>query len=284
MIAKPTGSWRPRPRRPRSWSGCTGPTPSTSGSCRRASTTRCSCPRDRAPARERLASVRAPARAVRGPAAGRTRGPTSRCARWPRRSPATRECAGDLVLAIVGGPSGADHGAEVTRLMELASRPRRARSRDAVPAAAAGQARRLLRRRRRRARALAVASRSDSSRWRRRPAATPVVAAEVGGSALRRRGRADRLPRGGSRSRRPCRPPPAVAPRSRARRHGWAPRPPGRHSGSRGMPPTRRSGRSTTSCSTPVAVGPAPLLTCGVHRGVIVVTSPVELSLFPAGL
>jgi D-inositol-3-phosphate glycosyltransferase len=33
------------------------------------------------------------------------------------RDPAT---AGDLVLAIVGGPSGADHGAEVTRLMELA--------------------------------------------------------------------------------------------------------------------------------------------------------------------
>jgi D-inositol-3-phosphate glycosyltransferase len=30
------------------------------------------------------------------------------------------EIAGDLVLAIVGGPSGADHGAELTRLMELA--------------------------------------------------------------------------------------------------------------------------------------------------------------------
>jgi D-inositol-3-phosphate glycosyltransferase len=30
------------------------------------------------------------------------------------------EAAGDLVLAIVGGPSGADHGAELTRLMELA--------------------------------------------------------------------------------------------------------------------------------------------------------------------
>jgi len=30
------------------------------------------------------------------------------------------ETAGDLVLAVVGGPSGADHGAELTRLMELA--------------------------------------------------------------------------------------------------------------------------------------------------------------------
>jgi D-inositol-3-phosphate glycosyltransferase len=30
------------------------------------------------------------------------------------------EVAGNLVLAIVGGPSGADHGAELTRLMELA--------------------------------------------------------------------------------------------------------------------------------------------------------------------
>jgi D-inositol-3-phosphate glycosyltransferase len=30
------------------------------------------------------------------------------------------EAAGNLVLAIVGGPSGADHGAELTRLMELA--------------------------------------------------------------------------------------------------------------------------------------------------------------------
>lgn len=34
------------------------------------------------------------------------------------RDPAT---AGDLVLAIVGGPSGADHGAEMSRLMELAA-------------------------------------------------------------------------------------------------------------------------------------------------------------------
>jgi D-inositol-3-phosphate glycosyltransferase len=30
------------------------------------------------------------------------------------------EVAGDLVLAIVGGPSGADHGAEMARLMDLA--------------------------------------------------------------------------------------------------------------------------------------------------------------------
>ncbi len=34
------------------------------------------------------------------------------------RDPST---AGDLVLAIVGGPSGADHGAEMTRLMDLAA-------------------------------------------------------------------------------------------------------------------------------------------------------------------
>ena len=66
------------------------------------------------------------------------------------------EVAGDLVLAIVGGPSGADHGAEVARLLELAARARRERARDAVPAAAAIQARRLLHGRRRRARAVAL--------------------------------------------------------------------------------------------------------------------------------
>jgi len=76
-------------------------------------------PRDRAAARERLhlsglrlalyvgrlQSHKGPDVAVRTMAEAVARDP---------------EAAGDLVLAVVGGPSGADHGAELTRLMELA--------------------------------------------------------------------------------------------------------------------------------------------------------------------
>ena len=45
----------------------------------------------------------------------------SRCARSPRRSRATPTSPSDLVLAIVGGPSGHEKGAEVARLLELAA-------------------------------------------------------------------------------------------------------------------------------------------------------------------
>jgi D-inositol-3-phosphate glycosyltransferase len=90
------------------------------------------------------------------------------------------DVAGELVLAIVGGPSGADHGAELTRLMELAHAlgvservmlfPPQPQSKLADFYAAAD--------------VVLVPSRSESFglvALEAQACATPVVAAEVGG-------------------------------------------------------------------------------------------------------
>ena len=195
---------------------CTAPTPSTSGSCRPASTTRSSVPRDRAAARERLhlsglrlalyvgrlQPHKGPDVAVRTLAEAVARDPES-----------TR----DLVLAIVGGPSGTDQGAEVARLMELAAAlgvservmlfPPQPQARLADFYAAAD--------------VVLVPSRSESFglvALEAQACGTPVVAAAVGRPAVRRRGRADGVPRGGPRPRRPRRADAADPARPGARR------------------------------------------------------------------
>ena len=112
-------------------------------------------PRDRSRRAGAALPDGAPARAVRRTAAA-AQGPRHRDPddRGGGRA-ATRRRAADLQLAIVGGPSGAEVG-EVARLMDLATRARRGRPGDALPAAAAGAARRLLRRGRCRPRAVAL--------------------------------------------------------------------------------------------------------------------------------
>ena len=145
----------------------------------RASITRCS---SRATARPRGngCTCRDSASPSTWGACSRTRAPTSPCARWPRRSRAIPMSPGNLVLAIVGGPSGADHGAEVTRLMELAHAlgvservmlfPPQPQSKLADFYAAAD--------------VVLVPSRSESFglvALEAQACATPVVAAEVGG-------------------------------------------------------------------------------------------------------
>ena len=112
-------SWPRRPRRPRNWWGCTAPTRSRSGSCHPVSTTSCSC---RGIARrhgrrldlagQRIALYVGRLQAHKGPdVAVRT------VAEAIARDPDATE---DLVLVIVGGPSGAEKGAELSRLLELA--------------------------------------------------------------------------------------------------------------------------------------------------------------------
>ena len=112
----------PRPHAARggaSWWACTAPTPRTSAWCRPASTTPSST---RVTARPRASGCICRACAWRSTSAAcsRTRGPTSRCGPSPRPWPATPRSPDNLVLGIVGGPSGADHGAEMSRLLTMA--------------------------------------------------------------------------------------------------------------------------------------------------------------------
>ncbi len=194
------------------------------------------------------------------------------------------QVAGDLVLAIVGGPSGAEKGAEVARLMELATAlgvaervmlfPPMPQSSLADFYAAAD--------------AVLVPSRSESFglvALEAQACGTPVVAAEVGGLRyVVQDGRtgflveghdpgdhADRLLAAAGRSRTPV----ADGRRSGAQR-------PTVHVGCHdacGPSGLRRAPRATR-CRCLV-----PLLTCAFDRsGVTLVTSHRELSLFPASL
>ena len=228
----------------------------------------------------------APRRALASPCtwagSSRTRAPTSPCGRSPRRSRAIRTTAGDLVLAIVGGPSGPDKGAEVARLMELAVGARRERARDAVPAAAAGEAGRLLRGRRRRAGARRARSRSAWSRSRPQACGTPVIAADVGGLRYVVAGRARRVPRRGARPGRPRRS--AAAGPGRPGAAGGARR-------GRSRQALRFTWDATTDqmvavydeCSRAPRRRPRPLLTCEFIAAVTLVTFRSLLSLFLAG-
>ena len=69
-------------------------------------------PRDRAAARDRLHLTGCGWRCSSG-GSRPTRAPTSRCARWPRRSRATPSSRRTWCSPIVGGPSGTGQGGEV---------------------------------------------------------------------------------------------------------------------------------------------------------------------------
>ena len=108
----------------------------------------------------------------------------------------------DLVLVIVGGPSGAEKGAELSRLLELAGALGVRDRLVLVPPQPASRARRLLRRRRRGAGALEVGV------LRARGVGGASVRHAGGGRqgwgpALRGRGRPDRVPGRRPRPRRP---------------------------------------------------------------------------------
>ena len=168
------------------------------------------------------APVRPAARAVTWDGSSPTRDPTSRCARWPRPWRATPRWPGDLVLGIVGGPSGADQGAEMSRLMELAAAlgvsdrvilfPPQPQERLADFYAAAD--------------VVLVPSRSESFglvALEAQACGTPVVGSGGGRASLRGGGRSDRVPGGGARPRRSTRRG-CSSPAGRPLARGWAPR------------------------------------------------------------
>ncbi len=157
----------------------------------------------------------------------------------------------DVVLAIVGGPSGADHGAEVARLMDLASDlgvgervmlfPPQPQSRLADFYAAAD--------------VVHVPSRSESFglvALEAQATGTPVVAAAVGGPSVRRGGRRDGSPRRRTRPRRSRGSDPLDPQRSRRRAGGWGKRGSFDRCASRGRRPPEACSPCIANCSSPV--------------------------------
>ena len=196
---RPTGSWLPPRPRPRSSSACTGPSPHCVRLVPPGVDHRLFLPGDRAAARERLhlsglrlalyvgrlQPHKGPDIAVRTLAEAVARDP---------------EVAGDLVLAIVGGPSGPDKDVEVARLLELASALGVSERVMLFPPQPQTKLVGLLHGGRRRARALEFRVVRIG-----RPRGPGMRHAGGGGrrrrAALRRRGRPERLPRRGSRPR-----------------------------------------------------------------------------------
>ena len=211
---------------------------------------------------------------------------TSRCAPWPRRSPATPRPPAIWCWRSSGAPAGPRRAPRSRGCMELAGALGVSRTRDAVPAAAASRARRLSTPPPTWCWCPRGRSPSGSWLWRRRRAARPWWPPRWGVCATWSRTAG---PGSWSKATTPATTPSALlrgADRRRTPARARVPRQPSGPSGSRGMRPPTRSWRSTVRCCRRrVFCAPAPCLTCTFFRRCDRSSrSRSELSLFPASL